>query len=123
MLFQPPVFETIFRIPAAHRLMIMGSRSRGGPADGVCWFHTEHDAAGQPIARYETYDETDVTGQDRCGWRKYDARGRLVACHEVAMRWSQLVRMASRREAEIALQGPAPSRTAPTRRGPRHLAA
>ncbi|MFE1602218.1 hypothetical protein [Methylobacterium sp. ID0610] len=123
MLFQPPVFETIFCIPAAHRLMIIGSRSRGGPADGVLWFHTEHDASGTAIARYETFDETDEAGRVRCGWRKYDARGRLLARHEIAMRWSQMVRMSSRREAEIALRGPAAGRTEGPRREPHGLAA
>ncbi len=122
MLFQPPVFETIFRIPVAHRLMIMGSRSRGGPAHGVCWFHTEVDPAGQVVARYETYDETDAQGRDRCGWRKFDLCGRLVARHEVALRWSELVRMSSRREAETALQGPLP-RPAPARREAQDLVA
>ncbi|MGY2052571.1 hypothetical protein [Methylobacterium sp. JK268] len=120
MLFQPPVFETIFQVPVAHRLTIMGSRSRGGPADGVCWFHTEIDAGGQVVARYETYDETDADGRDRCGWRRFDARGRLVGRHEVPQRWAELVRGSSRREAEIALQGPARG----TRRdGPSSLAA
>ncbi|WP_407520646.1 hypothetical protein [Methylobacterium oryzisoli] len=110
MLFQPPVFETIFRIPVTHRLMIEGSRSRGGPADGVCWFHTEYDVRGEPVARYETYDETDETGRARCGWRRYDADGCLVAAYEIPMRWSRLVQTtSSRREAETALQDPATS--------------
>lgn len=105
MLFQPPVFETIFRIPVEHRLVIRGSRSRGAPLDGVCWYHDEFDAAGTLVARYETYDETDEAGQERCGWRRFDAAGRLVARHEVAMRWSALVALKqSRRAAEIALQ-------------------
>lgn len=105
MLFQPPVFETIFLIPVEHRLVIRGSRSRGAPTDGVCWYHDEFDAAGALVARYETYDVTDESGQERCGWRRYDAAGRLVARHEVAMRWSALVsRKQSRRGAELALQ-------------------
>ncbi|WP_245447634.1 hypothetical protein [Methylobacterium sp. 17Sr1-1] len=105
MLFQPPVFETIFRIPVEHRLVIRGSRSRGAPTDGVCWYHDEFDAAGTLVARYETYDEIDDDGRARCGWRRYDAAGRLVARHEVAMRWSGLVALKqSRRGAEIALQ-------------------
>ncbi|OAS24181.1 hypothetical protein [Methylobacterium platani] len=105
MLFQPPVFETIFRTPVAHRLVIRGSRSRGAPTDGVCWYHDEFDAAGALVARYETYDETDESGGARCGWRRYDAAGRLVARHEVAMRWSALVALKqSRRGAEIVLQ-------------------
>ncbi len=112
MLFQPPVFETIFRTPVEHRLVIRGSRSRGAPLDGVRWYHDEFDATGALVARYETYDEADEAGQDRCGWRRYDAAGRLVARHEVAMRWSALVVLKqSRRAAEVALQrvgAPAP---------------
>ncbi len=105
MLFQPPVFETIFRTPVEHRLVIRGSRSRGAPLDGVCWYHDEFDATGALVARYETYDETDEAGKERCGWRRYDAGGRLVARHELAMRWSELVALKqSRRGAEIALQ-------------------
>ncbi|GJD48792.1 hypothetical protein OPKNFCMD_1518 [Methylobacterium crusticola] len=122
MLFEPPVFETIFRIPVEHRLVIRGSRSRGAPLDRVCWFHDEHDPAGALVARYETYDEIDETGRTRCGWRRYDALGRLVARHEVAMRWSALVALkTSRRGAEAALQrpGPAPG----PRAGRRELAA
>ncbi|WP_245291010.1 hypothetical protein [Methylobacterium aquaticum] len=116
MLFQPPVFETIFRIPVEHRLVIRGSRSRGAPLDGVRWYHDEFDAAGILVARYETYDETDEAGQGRCGWRRYDAAGRLVARHEVAMRWSALVALKqSRRGAEMALQRVAAS-TPPSRR-------
>ncbi|GJD62506.1 hypothetical protein [Methylobacterium frigidaeris] len=105
MLFQPPVFETIFRTPVEHRLVIRGSRSRGAPLDGVRWYHDEFDAAGALVARYETFDETDESGEERCGWRRYDAGGRLLARHEVAMRWSALVALKqSRRGAEIALQ-------------------
>ncbi|QRE73864.1 hypothetical protein [Methylobacterium aquaticum] len=105
MLFQPPVFETIFRTPVEHRLVIRGSRSRGAPLDGVRWYHDEFDAAGTLVARYETYDETDEAGQERCGWRRFDGAGRLLARHEVAMRWSALVALKqSRRAAEIALQ-------------------
>ncbi|TNC07260.1 hypothetical protein FF100_33010 [Methylobacterium terricola] len=105
MLFQAPVFETIFRTPVEHRLVIRGSRSRGAPMDGVRWFHDEFDAAGVLVARYETYDEIDASGAARCGWRRYDAAGRLVARHEVPMRWSALVALQqSRRGAEIVLQ-------------------
>ncbi|KTS20464.1 hypothetical protein NS228_09370 [Methylobacterium indicum] len=105
MLFQPPVFETIFRTPVDHRLVIRGSRSRGAPLDGVRWYHDEFDAAGALVARYETYDETDAAGEERCGWRRYDPAGRVAARHEVAMRWSALVALKqSRRGAEIALQ-------------------
>jgi hypothetical protein len=35
------VFETIFRIPVHHRLVVTSSRSRGGRAHGVRWFHDE----------------------------------------------------------------------------------
>ncbi|TGD93893.1 hypothetical protein [Methylobacterium nonmethylotrophicum] len=118
MLFQPPVFETIFRIPVEHRLLIRGSRSRGGPRDGVRWYHDEFDGEGRLVARYETYDETDDSGQDRCGWRRYDAAGRLLARHEVAMRWSALLALKqSRRGAETALQRAAsPPASSPSRR-------
>ncbi len=123
MLFQPPVFETIFRIPVEHRLVIRGSRSRGAPSDRVCWFHDEFDAAGALVARYETYDETDDAGQDRCGWRRYDANGRLLVRHEVAMRWSALVILKkSRRGAEAVLQRP-PGHALPPRPSRRILAA
>ena len=120
MLFQPPVFETIFRTPVEHRLVIRGSRSRGAPMDGVRWYHDEFDAAGTLVARYETYDETDQDGEARCGWRRYDAAGRLVTRHEVAMRWSALVALKqSRRAAEIVLQrlGGPPAPTPHSRRG------
>ncbi|MFH6782998.1 MULTISPECIES: hypothetical protein [Methylobacterium] len=120
MLFQPPVFETIFRIPVEHQLVIRGSRSRGAPMDGVRWYHDEFDAAGTLVARYETYDETDAACGARCGWRRYDAAGRLVARHEVPMRWSALVALNhSRREAEIVLQrlGSPPAPPPRTRQG------
>ncbi|MEH3148394.1 MAG: hypothetical protein PGN34_24410 [Methylobacterium frigidaeris] len=109
MLFEPPVFETIFRIPVHHRLVITSSRSRGGPADGVRWFHDEFDGAGALAARYETYDETDEAGRSRCGWRKLDAAGRVTMKREVGMRWASLVvAHSSRRAAERAIQAPEP---------------
>ncbi|RVU14390.1 hypothetical protein [Methylobacterium oryzihabitans] len=119
MLFEPPVFETIFRIPVHHRLVITSSRSRGGRAHGVRWFHDEYDGTGALVARYETYDETDEGGRSRCGWRKVDAAGRLVAKREVGMRWAALVAaQSSRRAAERAVQA-----TEPPMHAPRGLAA
>ena len=70
-------FEILFGIPAYHRLWLVRSRGRGGPMWGEYWTHEEVDQSGTVIARYESYEEVDARGQVRCGWRRYDASGRL----------------------------------------------
>lgn len=73
-----PNFEAVFGVPAAHRLVALRSRSRGGPAAAISWEHEEYDASGARIARYESFEETTAAGR-RSGWRKYDPAGRLLA--------------------------------------------
>jgi hypothetical protein len=76
-------FEILFGIPAHHRLWLVRSRGRGGPMWGEYWTHEEVDQSGTVIARYESYEEVDARGQVRCGWRKYDASGGLIAQHTI----------------------------------------
>ena len=73
-------FEAIFRVPAAHRLVQVRSRSRAGIVTGTFWDHEEYDELGRLIARYESFDEASPRHETRrAGWRKYDLIGRLVA--------------------------------------------
>ena len=73
-------FEAIFRIPPAHRLIAVRSRSRAGIMAGTFWEHEEYDALGRLVARYESSEETTPhSNARRSGWRKYDVVGRLVA--------------------------------------------
>ena len=74
-----PKFEVVFAIPATHRLLAVRSRSRGGATAGNYWEHEEYDAAGMRVARYESFDETTLSGERRSGWRKFDSGGQLVA--------------------------------------------
>ena len=74
-----PKFEVVFAIPATHRLLAVRSRSRGGLTAGNYWEHEEYDAAGIRVARYESFEEMTAAGARRCGWRKFDSGGRLVA--------------------------------------------
>ena len=74
-----PNFEAVFGIPAAHRLLAVRSRSRGGHVAGIYWEHEEYDASGIRVARYESFEETTAGGGRRCGWRKFDPAGNLVA--------------------------------------------
>jgi hypothetical protein len=72
-------FESLYRVPATHRLVPVRSRSRGGNVPATYWEHEEYDASGRLIARYESYVES-ASGVDggRSGWCKYNARGVLV---------------------------------------------
>jgi hypothetical protein len=80
-------FETVFRIPATHRLIAVRSRSRAGIVAGTFWDHEEYDAMGRLVARYESFEETKPHGNvRRSGWRKFDVVGRLVAEGELPVR-------------------------------------
>lgn len=73
-------FEAVFRIPPAHRLIVVRSRGRAGIVAGTFWDHEEYDAMGRLVARYESFEETNPHGDARrTGWRKYNVVGRLVA--------------------------------------------
>ena len=74
-----PSFEAAFGIPAAHRLLAVRSRSRGGHVAGIYWEHEEYDASGVRVARYESFEETTAEGRRRSGWRKFDSSGSLTA--------------------------------------------
>ena len=79
MIDDVPKFEVVFAIPATHRLLAVRSRSRGGPAAGNYWEHEEYDATGTRVAHYESFEEMTASGERRCGWRKFDRTGGLVA--------------------------------------------
>ena len=78
---KPPInsFEANFQVPAAHRLVSVRSRGRGGHVPATFWEHEEYDASGRLSARYVSYVEG-APGLDgaRSGWRKYDVLGVLV---------------------------------------------
>ncbi len=78
-----PNFELLFGVPPHHSLVLMRSRARGGLMRAEFWSHQEMDGSGAVVASYESYDEVDAHGQGRCGWRKYDASGCLVAQHSI----------------------------------------
>ena len=61
-------FEKLFGVPADHQLELVRSKSCG---DAVRWEHTEYDASGVMVARYETLEDVDpVTGRYSRNWRK-----------------------------------------------------
>ena len=72
-------FEAIFRVPSAHSLLVVRSRSRGGLLSGVYWEHEEYDTTGALIARYQSFSESRDGGVRQSGWRKFDLAGRLIA--------------------------------------------
>ena len=73
-------FEAILRIPPAHRLLAVRSRSRAGIVRGTFWDHEEYDDKGLLVARYESFAEIGPRSNERrSGWKKYDLFGRLVA--------------------------------------------
>jgi hypothetical protein len=71
-------FESVFRIPTSHRLLVVRSRSRGGLFSAVYWEHEEYDGDGRLICRYKSFDEVGPAGFRRSGWCKYDGAGRLI---------------------------------------------
>jgi hypothetical protein len=71
-------FESIFQIPASHRLLVVRSRSRGGLFNAVFWEHEEYDATGRLICRYKSFDEVNPAGLRRSGWYKYDGAGCIL---------------------------------------------
>jgi len=72
-------FEKIFGVADVHRLLAVRSRSRDGSPSGNYWEHEEYDGRGRLVARYESFNEWEpLSGRTRSGWRKYDAKGRLL---------------------------------------------
>ncbi len=72
-------FETLYHVPATHRLVPVRSRSRGGRHPATYWEHEEYDALGRLIARYQSFAEsTPKIGIPRSGWRKYDDGGSVI---------------------------------------------
>ena len=77
-LYEDHKFEAIFRIPANHTLLVVRSRSRGGPVGSVRWEHEEYDASGLLVARYESFAEMNPVGLRLSGWCKYDLEGNPI---------------------------------------------
>jgi hypothetical protein len=72
-------FETIFHIPATHRLVLVRSRSQGCPPTAIGWEHDEYGSDGRLVARYRSFERISPTGERQSGWRKFDCVGELVS--------------------------------------------
>ena len=72
-------FETIFHIPATHRLVLVRSRSQGCPAVAIDWEHDEFASDGRLVARYRSFERVGPSGERHSGWRKFDRIGQLVS--------------------------------------------
>jgi hypothetical protein len=48
----------------------------------VYWEHEEYDGLGRLVARYHCYNEEEIPGERRCGWRRYDLAGCLQGAEE-----------------------------------------
>ena len=72
-------FETIFHIPATHRLVLVRSRSQGCPAVAIDWEHDEFASDGRLVARYRSFERVGPSGERQSGWRKFDRIGQLVS--------------------------------------------
>ena len=76
-------FETIFGIPAEHRLELVMTRVRGGLIRAEYWRHEEFNGHGALVAGYESFSELDPTsGVVNSGWRRYDPDGSLTHSHD-----------------------------------------
>jgi hypothetical protein len=71
-------FETIFHIPATHRLVLVRSRSQGSPPTAIDWEHDEFASDGRLVARYRSFERIGAIGERQSGWRKLDCTGELV---------------------------------------------
>jgi hypothetical protein len=80
---EEPTFEVLFRVPPAHRLIVVRTRGRGGIVSSVYWEHEERDATGRLIARNDSFDEISVSGLRHTGWRKFDREGNLVSAGQI----------------------------------------
>ncbi len=78
-----PRFEHAFEIPSSHRLEQVRTRARGGLNRATYWDHEEFDAQDRLVARYHTFWEARSTGEDACGWRKYDSNGHMLDAHDL----------------------------------------
>jgi hypothetical protein len=72
-------FETIFHIPATHRLVLVRSRSQGCPPVAIDWEHHEYASDGRMVARYQSFERLGPSGKRQSGWRKFDRIGQLVS--------------------------------------------
>ena len=72
-------FETIFHIPATHRLVLVRSRSQGCPPSAIDWKHDEFASDGRLVARYRSFERISPTGERQSGWRKFDCIDELVS--------------------------------------------
>ncbi len=70
-----PNFEVVYDVPAAHTLVAVRSRSRGGLERAEYWMHEEYDEGGRLVARYESYEELGAASARRSGWCKFDPDG------------------------------------------------
>src|SRR5688500_13293128 len=72
-------FETIFHIPATHRLVLVRSRSQGCPTSAIDWYHDEYASDGRLVARYQSCERVGPCGERQSGWRKFDHIGQLMS--------------------------------------------
>jgi hypothetical protein len=84
-------FEQTFRIPPGHRLEQVKTRACGGVVRGTYWEHEEYAATGRLVARYHSFVELSDKGEYRCGWRKYDSNGHLLAAEDLTSSKNKLL--------------------------------
>ena len=80
-------FEKAFGVPADHTLKQIRYKSKGFLAMFESWTHEEYDAAGNLVARYESWHNTDPKrGKTESGYVKYDSGGqRIGGANELAI--------------------------------------
>jgi hypothetical protein len=73
-------FEQVFDIPEGHTLKETSFRRKGTLAQDEFWKHEEYDAAGNLVARYESWSCTSIKPPFRTqsGFRKYSPSGSLL---------------------------------------------
>ncbi len=71
-------FEAILRVPPDHRLELVKTSACDGVVQQIHWDHEEYDVNGRMIARYHSFVELHETGQQCCGWRKYNSSGHMI---------------------------------------------
>ena len=72
-------FETVFQIPATHRLVLVRSRSQGCPLVAISWEHDEYDMLGRLVARYRSFEKVNAGGERQRGWRRFDCHGHMMS--------------------------------------------
>lgn len=73
-------FEEIFDVPSGHTLKKTSYREKGHLGQKEEWKHEELNETGEVVARYKSWDETNVRGfKSNSGYEKYDLDGNVVA--------------------------------------------